>query len=247
MAKRLADDGTLTNVLRQVVIGGTDPAGADAALTSPMLAALDNCLTADQLRKLTVPAARWSSARSVGRLAGDAAAPPKLSHPGVRVSAMRQISAPAPSDGQGRARRDSPFAEARRADRELRRIVLRVREWGLANGRCASTDALTAIAAAVLDEARQGQRSPWLGRPIASRRSSVWPQPRACARLDAALPPELEPAMCLLLDYLDAMGVLAGSAPVDELKAALEARGPLRSPRSSRRASPRHPAGSARR
>ena len=55
VAKRLADDGTLTNVLRQVVIGGTDPAGADAALTSPMLAALDNCLTADQLRKLTVP------------------------------------------------------------------------------------------------------------------------------------------------------------------------------------------------
>ena len=33
VAKRLADDGTLTNVLRQVVIGGTDPAGADAALT----------------------------------------------------------------------------------------------------------------------------------------------------------------------------------------------------------------------
>ena len=160
---------------------------------------------------------------------------------------MRQISAPAPSDGQGRARRASPFAEARRADRELRRIVLRVREWGLANGRCASTDALTAIAAAVLDEARQGQRSPlaW----TADRVSDVvrLATPRACARLDAAPPPELEPAMCLLLDYLDAMGVLAGGAPVDELKAALEARGPLRSPRSSRRASPRHPAGSARR
>jgi hypothetical protein len=55
VAQRLADDGTLTNVLRQVVVGGTDPAGADAALTSPMLAALDNCLTAEQLRKLTVP------------------------------------------------------------------------------------------------------------------------------------------------------------------------------------------------
>ena len=53
--QRLADDGTLTNVLRQVVVGGTDPAGADAALTSPMLVALDNCLTADQLRELTVP------------------------------------------------------------------------------------------------------------------------------------------------------------------------------------------------
>ena len=53
--------------------------------------------------------------------------------------------------------------------------------------------------------------------------------------------------MCLLLHYLDAMGVLAGGAPVDELEAALEAKGPLRSPRSTRRASPRHPAGSARR
>jgi hypothetical protein len=55
VAERLADDGTLTNVLRQVVVGGTDSAGADAALTSPMLAALDNCLSADELRKLTAP------------------------------------------------------------------------------------------------------------------------------------------------------------------------------------------------
>jgi hypothetical protein len=55
VAKRLADDGTLANVLRQVVVGGTDSNGADAALTTPMLAALDNCLSADQLRKLTVP------------------------------------------------------------------------------------------------------------------------------------------------------------------------------------------------
>jgi hypothetical protein len=55
VAQRLAEDGTLTKVLRQVVVSGADPSGADAALTSPMLTALDNCLSPEQLQTLTVP------------------------------------------------------------------------------------------------------------------------------------------------------------------------------------------------
>jgi hypothetical protein len=51
----LAEDGTLTRVLRQVVVSGADPSGADAALTSPMQTALDNCLSPEQLQKLAVP------------------------------------------------------------------------------------------------------------------------------------------------------------------------------------------------
>jgi hypothetical protein len=71
--------------------------------------------------------------------------------------------------------------------------------------------------------------------------------PRACARFDAPLPAGLEPAMGLLLDYLDAIGVLAGGVAVEKLKAPLDDPEPRRTPRSRRQLPAGHPAGSARR
>ena len=171
-----------------------------------------------------------------------------MSHPGVRVWAMRQIPVPVPSDGHRAARRASPFADARRADRELRRIVLRVREWGLAQGDGVATDALTAVAAAVLDDARGGHSSPLAWPRGRVEQILAVAAPQACARLDASLPPGLAPALSLLLDYLDAMGVLArGSAPLEELKTELEGGEAGRGANARRRAGLRHPAGTGRR
>lgn len=160
---------------------------------------------------------------------------------------MRQIPAPAPSDGHRAARRATPFAAARRRDRELRRIVLRVCEWGLGQGRGVSTDALTVVGAAVLDDARDGRHSPLSWPSGRARQLLSEGAPLACARLDASLPSGMTPALFLLLGYLDAMGVLAeGSASLEELEAELRGAGG-RGAGSRRKLGLRHPAGSGRR
>jgi hypothetical protein len=152
-------------------------------------------------------------------------------------------SAPARSPFPGA----SPLAQARRADGEVRRIVLRARQWGLEAGRTCSTDALTAVVGTVVEEARQGRRSPlhW----SCSRVVDVLAvgAPRQCARLETSLPPGLSDALALWLDYLHALGALSpDSEPDERLRRAVDPKGQSRAT-GRRRLAPRHPAGTARR
>jgi hypothetical protein len=145
-------------------------------------------------------------------------------------------------------RAPSPLTELRRADGELRRIVLRVRQWGLEGGRTCSTDALTALVAAVVEEAREGRRSPLQWSSARVLDVLVVGAPGQCARLGIALPAGLSPALTLWLDYLHALGALsADSEPVERLRAAARLGGPATPPTLRRRLTPRHPAGTARR
>jgi len=137
----------------------------------------------------------------------------------------------------------SPLGDARRADAELRRIVLRVRQWGLEQGRSCSTDALTAVAAVVVEEARRGQVSPLLWSTARVTEILAVGAPRHCAQLDMSLPVGLSSALLLWLDYLAALGVLApGSEPIDRLRRAVGGRMTARSA-ARRRLAPLHPAG----
>jgi hypothetical protein len=109
----------------------------------------------------------------------------------------------------------------RRADAELRRIVVRVRAWGLERGRSCSTDALTAVVGVAVEDARCGRASPrcWtetrVGQVLAAGVSGF------CADREVALPPGLSPAMALWLDYLAAQGALGrGSDPLERLQLA---------------------------
>ena len=117
----------------------------------------------------------------------------------------------------------SPLGEVRRADTELRRIVVRVRAWGLERGRACSTDALTAVVGVAVDDARNGRASPrcWtearVGEVLATGVSTF------CADREVALPQGLAPAMALWLDYLAAQGALGRGS--DDVERLLEAAG----------------------
>jgi hypothetical protein len=162
---------------------------------------------------------------------------------------MTRTLAPAPATASAQGVRpaslspSSPLGDARRSDAELRRIVLRVRQWGLEQGRTCSTDALTAVAGVIIEEARHGQMSPLLW--SAARVADVLAigAPRYCARLDMSLPMGLSTALALWLDYLAALNVLVpGSDPMDRLRRALSGRR-LASAAARRKLAPQHPAG----
>jgi hypothetical protein len=55
LADRVADDGTLIDVVRRAVVDGTDPAGSEQTLTAPMYKALTACLSPEQLARLGKP------------------------------------------------------------------------------------------------------------------------------------------------------------------------------------------------
>src|SRR4051794_16569130 len=124
-----------------------------------------------------------------------------MSHPVAILGAMTRTSAPLAGPVARSA--SSPLAEARRADTELRRIVLRVRQWGLEAARPCSTDALTAIAGAVVEEARAGRLSPLLWSAGRVDEVLTLGAARYCAGLGVAVPAGLAPALTLWLDYLD--------------------------------------------
>ncbi|MPY94236.1 MAG: hypothetical protein GEV08_14595 [Acidimicrobiia bacterium] len=148
-------------------------------------------------------------------------------------------AAAAGPDGR-RKRPTSPLGTLRQHDTELRQIVLRVRSWGLQQGRGCATDGLTVVVGLALAGARAGRISPkrWTVDRVDSLLSgaaATW-----CAAQGAELPATLGEALLLWLDFLDAHGALSpGSDRVDELRAAA-ARRRGRARAASRR---RHPAG----
>jgi hypothetical protein len=139
-----------------------------------------------------------------------------------------------------------PLGAARRADAELRTIVVRVRAWGLAIGRACSTDALTIVAGAAVDEARAGAASPlwWTADRVDHLlgRGALDYCDRHDIDVTSALLGELAPALSLWLEYLAARHAFSeGSRPAESLKAAARAAVGLLPDRRRRRAT--HPSG----
>jgi hypothetical protein len=138
------------------------------------------------------------------------------------------------------------LAAARAADPDLRTIVVQVRAWGLGLGRTCSTDALTAVAGAAVEEARAGMASPLWWTPgrvedVLERGAFEY-----CLRRDvevtAALLYEFPPALSLWLEYLSAQHAFSsGSKPEASLKAA--ARAAVGATPVRRQARAKHPSG----
>jgi hypothetical protein len=135
----------------------------------------------------------------------------------------------------------TPLAAVRRADAELRRIVVRVRAWGLERGRACSTDALTAVVGVAVEEARRGRASPRCWTEARVTEVLTTGVSSFCADRELTLPPGLAPAMALWLDYLAAQGALdCDSDPVERLRLTAGAEG--RRTDGRRRRSAGHPA-----
>jgi hypothetical protein len=123
--------------------------------------------------------------------------------------------------------------------------VIRVRTWGLTRGKACSTDALTAVIGATVDEGRSGTCSPlrWTSERVhgvLSGGASAY-----CTRSEVALPEGLAAAMALWLEYLAAQAAFSqGSEPVESLRAAALSTVEVRAER--RRTLARHPANGSR-
>jgi hypothetical protein len=155
---------------------------------------------------------------------------------------MAAMTPPRPEPASHPRPSRTPLGALRRADPELRRIVVRVRAWGLQRGRGCSTDAVTAVVGVAVDDARAGRASPrcWTeGRVEQVLATGVT---NFCADREVALPPGLQIAMALWLDYLAAQGALdRGSDPLDRLQQAATVE--TRRLGGRRRRSAGHPAG----
>lgn len=135
----------------------------------------------------------------------------------------------------------TPLAALRHADPHLRAVVVRVRAWALARGEACSTDALTAVVGAAVDEGRAGLCSPlrWTRKRVEQvLRDGA---PSYCTRREVDLPDGLGQAMELFLRYLGAQGAFAAESESLE-RLLVAARSAIDPGGQRRRVTARHPA-----
>lgn len=162
--------------------------------------------------------------------------------------AVTDVSAPTRPRAHRRPPSRSPLGDLRRADPELRQLVVRTRAWGLALGRACSTDALTVVVGIAIAEARDGLASP-LWWTVARVDELVAVQAgELCANYDVARPEGVAEALRLWLEYLHATTTFSeGSDPFEVLITAVTSgrRGSRRG-RGFPRLAARHPSGGGR-